>query len=88
VEAVTGPIDRDIHKYDTDHRLYNIEISKLIQEYLSRNKITSDQLDTVDANRILDLIHSSRNPAIMGYNRHMIFRSILRKIHFRYGTRR
>jgi hypothetical protein len=78
-KAVSGPIPlrlfnpltRDqtfYHRFDDMHRAYNIAVTRLMERYMRRHGITPEAMTPMQAHRIVEAIHASRDSRIRDYN--------------------
>ena len=66
-----NPLTRDqtfYHHFDDMHRAYNIAVTRLMERYMRRHGITPEAMTPVQAHRIVEAIHASRDPRIRDYN--------------------
>ena len=56
------------HYFDDMHRVYNIAVTQLMENYMKRHGITPDAMTPTQANKIVEAIHASRDPRIREYN--------------------
>jgi hypothetical protein len=78
-KAVSGPIPLRLfnpitqdqtfyHYFDDMHRAYNIAVTRLMERYMRRHGITPEAMTPIQAHRIVEAIHASRDPRIRDYN--------------------
>jgi len=56
------------HHFDDMHRVYNIAVTQLMERYMRRHGITPEAMTPIQANKIVEAIHASRDPRIREYN--------------------
>ena len=77
--AVSGPIPLRMfnpftrqeifyHEFDAMHRVYNIAVTQLMERYVKRHGITPEAMTPIQAHKIVEAIHASRDPRIRDYN--------------------
>ena len=78
-KAVSGPIPLRLfnpltreqtfyHYFDDMHREYNVAVTQLMERYMKRHGITPEAMTPMQANKIVEAIHASRDPRIRDYN--------------------
>lgn len=77
--AVSGPIPLRManpstgattfyHQWDKTHERYNGAVSALIENHMRRHGITAEAMTPIQAQKIVEAIHASRDPRIREYN--------------------
>jgi len=56
------------HQFDDMHREYNIAVTQLMERYMKRHGITPEAMTPIQAHKIVEAIHASRDPRIRDYN--------------------
>ena len=67
-KSTSGPLaDRTVNYNNAEHRAYNYAVDELLETYLKKSKITSEQMTPTQAGEFVQEVIGSSDPRIRGF---------------------